>query len=62
MAEGSYEYACMRAELLNIEKPDKETFMQQLREKEALLQQEEDLEIQKLVVSTYLGSYRMLVS
>lgn len=27
MAEGTYEHACMRAELLGIDKPDKEEFM-----------------------------------
>jgi hypothetical protein len=29
MAEGTYEYECMRAELLGVEKPDRDEFMKQ---------------------------------
>lgn len=34
MAEGTYEYECMRAELLGVGKPDYEEFLQRKREAE----------------------------
>lgn len=39
MAEGTYEYACMRAELLGIDKPNQEEFEKARAER---LQQEQD--------------------
>lgn len=39
MAEGTYEYECMRAELLGIEKPNQEEFEKARAER---LQQEQD--------------------
>lgn len=39
MAEGTYEYECMRAELLGIEKPDEAEFEKARAER---LQQEQD--------------------
>lgn len=48
--ESSYEYACQRAELLGIDKPDKENFLKELAEKKALIEKQEDLEIKQLIV------------
>ncbi|KAJ3651145.1 hypothetical protein Zmor_017201 [Zophobas morio] len=44
MAEGTYEYECMRAELLGIEKPDYEDFLKKKQEREAAAEEERDTE------------------
>ncbi|XP_044739902.1 uncharacterized protein LOC123301232 [Chrysoperla carnea] len=51
--ESSYEYACQRAELLGIDKPDKENFLKELAEKKALIEKQEDLEIKQLIVRIF---------
>jgi hypothetical protein len=48
MAEGTYEYECMRAELLGIDAPDRETFEAQLAKQR---EQEEQIEIEELQVN-----------
>ncbi|XP_018570735.1 uncharacterized protein LOC108910570 [Anoplophora glabripennis] len=47
MAEGTYEYECMRAELLGIEKPDYEEFMKKI-EGERKAVEEENLDTENL--------------
>lgn len=47
MAEGTYEYECMRAELLGIEKPDYDEFIKKKQEE----QQEEEQEIENFKVT-----------
>lgn len=49
MAEGTYEYECMRAELLGIEKPDHDEFMKKM-ESERKAVEEEDLDTEYLKV------------
>lgn len=46
--EGTYEYECMRAELLGVDKPDYEEFMKNKAEKEA--KQREALEAAAMTV------------
>lgn len=50
MAEGTYEYECMRAELLGIEKPDYEDFIQ--KHPLASVVAEEEQEIENLKVKS----------
>ncbi|KAJ8956274.1 hypothetical protein NQ318_015010 [Aromia moschata] len=42
MAEGSYEYECMRAELLGLDKPDYEEFMRNKADEESKREAEEE--------------------
>lgn len=53
MAEGTYEYECMRAELLGIEKPDYDEFMRFKKEQEAQYVAEEENDTENLKVSGY---------
>ncbi|XP_066148706.1 uncharacterized protein [Euwallacea fornicatus] len=46
MAEGTYEYECMRAELLGIEKPDYEDFMK--KKADELCVNEENIEVENM--------------
>lgn len=56
MAEGTYEYECMRAELLGIEKPNREEFEEKMRlQREA--EQEEQLTEQMKVKKNWNYSY-----
>ncbi|XP_028148805.1 uncharacterized protein LOC114342212 [Diabrotica virgifera virgifera] len=48
MAEGSYEYECMRAELLGIEKPDYDQFMKKAMEQAKKEIEEEEVDIEHL--------------
>lgn len=50
MAEGTYEYECMRAELLGIEKPDYETFVKNRKEEIAV--ESEEIETENLKVNS----------
>lgn len=53
MAEGTYEYECMRAELLGVEKPNREEFEEKMRlRKEA---EQEELLADQLTVIMVLG-------
>lgn len=53
MAQGTYEYECMRAELLGIDKPDYDEFMKKLEsEKKAV--EEENLDTENLKVRIYI--------
>lgn len=51
MAEGTYEYECMRAELLGVDKPDYEEFLAR-RKEEARSVESEAVETENLVVTT----------
>lgn len=44
MAEGTYEYECMRAELLGVDPPNYEEFMKKKKEEEAQQVETEDVE------------------
>ncbi|XP_023024815.2 uncharacterized protein [Leptinotarsa decemlineata] len=48
MSEGTYEYECMRAELLGIEKPSYDEFIAKKVENEAQLVEEENLDTENL--------------
>ncbi|KAJ8975650.1 hypothetical protein NQ317_012988 [Molorchus minor] len=49
MSEGTYEYECMRAELLGMEKPDHDEFLEnKLKEKEIKGVEEEELDTENL--------------
>ncbi|XP_057669834.1 uncharacterized protein LOC130902051 [Diorhabda carinulata] len=48
MAEGTYEYECMRAELLGIEKPNYDIFMENLRKTEQKEVLEEEVDVENL--------------
>lgn len=50
MAEGTYEYECERAELLGIDKPDYDEFMQRKRAQEATAVEEEEVDVENLKV------------
>lgn len=54
MAEGTYEYECMRAELLGLKKPDYEEFMKNRKEQEARQIEDESLDTETLKVSPHL--------
>lgn len=53
MAEGTYEYECMRAELLGVDKPDYETFLKQkeLKNEERQEVAEETIDTENLKVN-----------
>lgn len=53
MAEGTYEYECMRAELLGLSKPDEEEFL--ARQKERLAHRTEELEDKTIQVRDYFN-------
>lgn len=53
MAEGTYEYECMRAELLGIEKPDYDEFLQKQKEKEVQEVQEDEVDTENLKVGLH---------
>lgn len=55
MAEGTYEYECMRAELLGLSKPDEEEFL--ARQKERLAHQTEELEDKTIEVRDSFNIY-----
>ncbi|CAH0548851.1 unnamed protein product [Brassicogethes aeneus] len=48
MAEGTYEYECMRAELLGVDKPDYEEFLKKQEENEKNKVEEEEQDLQAL--------------
>lgn len=50
MSENTYEYECMRAELLGIEKPDREEFLKKQQENEIQEVEEEEIDIENLKV------------
>nr|XP_022907575.1 uncharacterized protein LOC111419055 [Onthophagus taurus] len=50
MAEGTYEYEVMRAELLGVEKPDYEEFMKRQKEIEAKNVEEHETDVENLKV------------
>lgn len=53
MAEGTYEYECMRAELLGIAKPDYNDFLQRQKDEELAKEvAEEQIETECLTVKT----------
>lgn len=43
MAEGTYEYECERAELLGIEKPDRQTWEKSQQARFEQMQEEQDI-------------------
>lgn len=49
MAEGSYEYECMRAELLGVAKPDFEEFMKNAKIRVEVNNEEQDVENLKVI-------------
>lgn len=51
MAEGTYEYECMRAELLGIEKPDYDEFVKRQKDQLAKEVEEEQTETECLTVN-----------
>lgn len=51
MAEGTYEYECMRAELLGVEKPDYNDFLKRQKEQLAKEVEEEQVETECLTVN-----------
>lgn len=51
MAEGTYEYECMRAELLGNEKPDYDEFVRRQKEQLAKAVAEEQAETECLTVN-----------
>lgn len=53
MAEGTYEYECMRAELLGIEKPDYDEFLKKQKDNEANSALDEQVDVENLKVSRY---------
>lgn len=53
MAEGTYEYECMRAELLGIDKPDYDEFMKNQKERQQKEVKEEDEDIENIKVRIY---------
>ena len=59
MAEGTYEYECMRAELLGIEKPDKELFEEaKKRQLEAEQEAEQEaIENEQMQVTNFFYKY-----
>lgn len=54
MTEGTYEYECMRAELLGIEKPDYDEFLKKQKELEAKKVEEEEVDSENLKVLHFL--------
>ncbi|KAK9751776.1 hypothetical protein QE152_g4753 [Popillia japonica] len=48
MAEGTYEYECMRAELLGIDKPEYDEFLKKQKENESREVQNEEIETEHL--------------
>lgn len=48
MAEGTYEYECMRAELLGVDPPNYEEFMRKKKEQEAQQVESEEIETENL--------------
>lgn len=49
MAEGTYEYECMRAELLGIDPPDKETFEQNMRERQKAEEEQYEIDLAQVI-------------
>lgn len=54
MSENTYEYECMRAELLGIEKPDYDEFLKRRLETEKLEVEEEEVDIENMKVIKYI--------
>lgn len=50
MSENTYEYECMRAELLGIEKPDHDEFLKKQPENEIQEVEEEAIDVEKIKV------------
>lgn len=59
MSEGTYEYECMRAELLGIEKPDYDDFMKRKLEEEAKQTEEEQANVEILKVALKTKQMRL---
>lgn len=55
MAEGTYEYECMRAELLGVEKPDYDEFTKRQKEQLAREAEEERAETECLTVKLHIS-------
>lgn len=55
MAEGTYEYECMRAELLGTDKPEYDEFLQRQKEKENRAVQGEQLDVENLKVIYFIS-------
>lgn len=55
MAEGTYEYECMRAELLGVEKPDYDEFLKKQRENVGNIS-EEQIDVENLKVRMHASS------
>ena len=53
MTEGTYEYECMRAELLGVDKPDYEEFLARRKDEEARGAEDEAVETENLVVMAF---------
>lgn len=60
MAEGTYEYECMRAELLGIEKPNEEEFEKARAER--LRREQEELEAAEAAVIKQEDTYIHTIS
>lgn len=50
MAEGTYEYECMRAELLGTEKPEYDEFLRRQKEKDSQAVEGEQIDVENLKV------------
>lgn len=50
MSENTYEYECMRAELLGIEKPDYDEFLKRQKETQQSEVEEEEIDVENLKV------------
>lgn len=54
MSENTYEYECMRAELLGIEKPNYEEFLKNKKEVQRKEIEEEEIDIENIKVKYYI--------
>lgn len=57
MAEGTYEYECMRAELLGLARPSREQFEEQQKLKQEVEEEEQLTEQLKVCTHTHAHTY-----
>lgn len=60
MAEGTYEYECMRAELLGTEKPDYDEFLKRQKEQQSREVEEEQAETECLTVNPPILTFLLI--
>lgn len=61
MSENTYEYECMRAELLGIEKPNYDEFLKNKKEVQKSEVEEEEIDIENIKVTHSIITYRLYV-